>query len=284
MTTSLERRSWEEGWAVTSRSKDTRWLQALVDAHVEDDAYLPLEASHLLALGAQRRRRRVAAVAVAATVAMAAALAIWIPHGNAELESSSSTLYAASATTSKSGPTGTATARPRASAKRRPRARAAPVDAGVADGTAELNAVAGQELEAKPTRRAKTRPKPSLEDLMASAHAARRERDPIAARAALLEVRKRFPKSAQAGHATFLLGRVELELANDVGAATGWFERYLAEYPRGSLAGQARGRILRSLSASESRDAEAAAADYLAHHPDGPYVDLARRVQRPTSP
>ncbi len=122
----------------------------------------------------------------------------------------------------------------------------------------------------------------SAEELLAMARAARAARRAAPARGALLEIRERFPDEAVAERATFLLGRVEGELAADSEAATRWFARYVREFPGGRFVEQARGRILSDLvRRGESVDVQRAARDYLEHHPKGSYASLARRLSSP---
>ena len=141
-----------------------------------------------------------------------------------------------------------------------------------------------------PPRREQSAPTPepgaALVDartLLQRANGARAERRAEDARRTLLELRRRFPGDPAAEHATFLLGRVEHELARDRAAADEWFARYVAEYPDGQFAAAARGRLLRSKTrqGSDMTQARAAASDYLAHHPDGSYAELARRTLAP---
>ncbi len=135
---------------------------------------------------------------------------------------------------------------------------------------------------ASTTNRARPAPAPTLTAgaLLKRANEARAHRRVDDARAALLELRRQFPESPAAEHASFLLGRVESELAGDQAAAIAWFSRYVQDYPDGRFAPGARGRLLRSLSEREtdSAAAEDAAREYLAHHPKGPYAELARRT------
>ena len=80
------------------------------------------------------------------------------------------------------------------------------------------------------------------EDLLALADAARYRRRVDLARAALLAQRRRFPGSARALDALFLLGRVE-ELSPDGSArAIAFYDDYLARAPRGGYAAEALGR------------------------------------------
>lgn len=119
-------------------------------------------------------------------------------------------------------------------------------------------------------------------DLLSMARVARAERDPSRASAALASVRRRFPRTAAAGQATFLLGRVTLELERDAVGARRWFQTYVDQFPNGPLAGQAWGRLLKSaVDAGDDPDARRAAQAYLRVAPEGPYRDLAHRVVSP---
>src|SRR5262249_29471585 len=93
-------------------------------------------------------------------------------------------------------------------------------------------------------------------------------------RDALLACRDRFARTPQAAIAAFELGRS----APPAEAAT-WFEAYLAEEPRGSLAREAWGRLVEANAlAGKDAAARSAAQEYLARYPDGPSAALARRV------
>lgn len=130
-------------------------------------------------------------------------------------------------------------------------------------------------------REGSTAPRPpSAEALLAAANLARREHRVDRARALLREVLSHHPQSASAEQASFLLARVESELAHDEGAALEAYARYLEAYPRGRFAAGARGRILTAHAEDSpaSASAQTAARDYLDHHPDGPYAELARRT------
>jgi transmembrane sensor len=100
------------------------------------------------------------------------------------------------------------------------------------------------------------------------------------ARAALLALRARFPRSTEAGTAAFALGRMAFDQSADYPDAARWFATYLAEQPHGALMGDAAGRLLE---AHERRGDRAAARDaaqaYLQRFPDGPYASRARRVR-----
>jgi TolA-binding protein len=124
----------------------------------------------------------------------------------------------------------------------------------------------------------------SSEDLAALADAARYQRRDALARRALLAQRRRFPGSARAAEASFLLGRLDDRDAGDGALALSWYDRYLRDAPRGPYAAEALGRKMMVLE-RQHRDAEAraVAADYLRRFPDGNYAHAARAIV-PTSP
>lgn len=116
----------------------------------------------------------------------------------------------------------------------------------------------------------------SLPELAALADAARYARDRDLAKRALLSERKRFPHSGAARDAAFFLGGLE----DDSGrAALDWYERYLAESPRGAYTSQALGRRLLLYYRQQGRDAATPLAhDYLERYPTGPYASVARKI------
>ncbi|MCY0989383.1 FecR family protein [Nannocystis sp. ILAH1] len=119
----------------------------------------------------------------------------------------------------------------------------------------------------------------SADDLDQLAHSARLARAARPAREALQSLRRRFPAVARAKGTAFLLGRVALELDEDPSVAASWFETYLREQPHGELAEEARARLMtirRDL--GDRTGAEAAARDYLQHHPEGRSAAIARRL------
>jgi hypothetical protein len=95
---------------------------------------------------------------------------------------------------------------------------------------------------------------------------------------ALEELRRRFPSSARAPAAAFLLGR----LADDAGgtsAALAWYRTYAAEAPRGPYAAESLGRAMLAIERLSGRAAAATVAhDYLARFPDGTYLLQARAI------
>ena len=88
----------------------------------------------------------------------------------------------------------------------------------------------------------------------------------------------RFPESAQASKAAFLLGKMAAD-GGDRSKAVVWFETYLDEQPKGSFAADALNRLM---SGYESLDrpakARAAAERYLEAQPEGPHADKARKI------
>ena len=122
----------------------------------------------------------------------------------------------------------------------------------------------------------------SLEELAALADAARYAgRSPVAKRVLLAE-RQRFPNSSAARDAAFFLGRIAEDSG---GGAIEWYERYVAESPRGAYASQAFGRKMMLL--YKQRGVAAArpvAAEYLARYPNGPYAAAARKLEQESSP
>jgi hypothetical protein len=123
----------------------------------------------------------------------------------------------------------------------------------------------------------------SLSDLAALADSARYARRGALAKRVLLAERKRFPASGAAREAAFFLGR----LAEDDGSgALEWYDRYLADSPRGTYASQALGRKMMLVYQQRGvTGARAIADDYLTRFPSGPYAAAARKIQdEPTTP
>lgn len=121
----------------------------------------------------------------------------------------------------------------------------------------------------------------SSQDLSALADAARFERQPALARDTLLAQRRRFPGSARAVEASFLLGRLEDESTGGAERALGWYDRYLAEAPRGAYVSETLGRKMMVLErAHRRREAVAIAAAYLQQFPGGTYAAAAEALTR----
>jgi hypothetical protein len=117
----------------------------------------------------------------------------------------------------------------------------------------------------------------TLADLEALADAARYAQRANVARDALLALRARFAKTKPARQAAFLLGR----LVEDESAASAleWYDRYLAEEPRGVHASQALGRRMLILYRKGDTDQAASTArEYLVRFPSGPHAASARKI------
>jgi len=114
----------------------------------------------------------------------------------------------------------------------------------------------------------------SAVELMALARAARHAGRHGVARKALETCRERYPGTAQAATAAFLLGRSAAPAA-----AAGWFATYLREQPSGPLAREAAGRLVESYHrAGDRAGARDAAEAYLHSYPNGPHAAFARSV------
>jgi hypothetical protein len=117
-------------------------------------------------------------------------------------------------------------------------------------------------------------------DLTALADAARYLRHGDLARRTYLAERDRFPRSAGREAAFFLGGLSEDESGvTATKAALEWYERYMAESPRGTYAPQALGRqmvLVHKLRGVAS--ARPLASEYLSRFPDGPYAAPARKL------
>ena len=120
----------------------------------------------------------------------------------------------------------------------------------------------------------------SSDDLAALADAARYSRRDDVARRVLAAQRSRFPKSARANDAAFLLGRLE-ETAQHPELALAWYERCLTELPRGTYTSEALGRkmtvVQRLHGATRARPL---AEEYLLRFGNGTYAAAARALTR----
>ena len=117
------------------------------------------------------------------------------------------------------------------------------------------------------------------EELAALADAARYQQDHALARQVLLAQRRRFPLTARAAEASFLLGRLADDSPGGVAPAVAWYDRYLAEAPDGAYASEALGRKMMVLERSHRRfAATAVAADYLRRFPVGTYARAAEAI------
>jgi TolA-binding protein len=120
----------------------------------------------------------------------------------------------------------------------------------------------------------------SSDDLAALADAARYSRLDDVARRALLAQRRRFPQSARANDAAFLLGRLE-ETAQHPEIALAWYDRCLTEAPNGTYTSEALGRkmtvVQRLYGAARARPM---ADVYLRRFGNGTYAAAARALTR----
>jgi len=115
-------------------------------------------------------------------------------------------------------------------------------------------------------------------DLSAFADAARYAGRPDLADRALLETRRRFPGSARAQAAAFLLGRAADD-RGDTAAGLAWFRRYLMDAPHGPFASEALGRQMIAVEKLGGRAAAAPlAAEYLRRFSNGTYLLRARAL------
>jgi ferric-dicitrate binding protein FerR (iron transport regulator) len=120
-------------------------------------------------------------------------------------------------------------------------------------------------------------------DVMALAEAARYSRERSLARRALLAVRARFPRSAQAQKAAFLLGRMAEDEDGELGRALEWYGRYLAGAPDGPYRDEALGRqMTATLRLRGAALARPLAARYLLLYPSGAYAKPARAIEQPS--
>jgi len=118
-------------------------------------------------------------------------------------------------------------------------------------------------------------------ELAALADAARYRRRDDVARRALMAERARFPRSARARDAAFLLGRLE-ETAGGGARALEWYDRYLQEAPLGAYASEALGRKMTATARVQgAAAAREVAATYLRRFPGGSYAATARGLLAP---
>jgi TolA-binding protein len=117
-------------------------------------------------------------------------------------------------------------------------------------------------------------------ELAALADAARYSRHDDIARKALLALQRRFPQSAPARDAGFLLGRLE-ETQGATAKAVSFYDEYLQRSPNGTYASEALGRKM-TLTQLLSGDAVARrmAAEYLDRFPGGTYAARARSISQ----
>jgi hypothetical protein len=120
----------------------------------------------------------------------------------------------------------------------------------------------------------------SSAELAALSDAARYSRRDEVARRALTAQRRRFPRSARANDAAFLLGRLE-ETAQHPELALAWYQRCLDESPHGTYLSEALGRkmtlVQRLHGAARARPI---AEEYLRRFGNGTYASAARALIR----
>jgi hypothetical protein len=117
----------------------------------------------------------------------------------------------------------------------------------------------------------------SLSDLGALADAARYAARAALAERALTAERTRFPASAEARSAAFLLGRMKESTPS---VALSWYEAYLRESPSGSLAPEALGRKMLIIKASSGvAAAKPLAEEYLSKYPNGAFARAAAEIR-----
>ena len=120
----------------------------------------------------------------------------------------------------------------------------------------------------------------SSEDLAALSDAARYSRRDSVARRGLTAQRQRFPRSARANDAAFLLGRLE-EAAQHPEPALAWYELCLDESPRGTYASEALGRKMTLVQRLHGGvRARPIAQEYLRQFENGTYAAAAHALLR----
>jgi len=118
----------------------------------------------------------------------------------------------------------------------------------------------------------------SLSELNALADAARYARRNDIARRALVALRARFPGSAEARGAAFLLGRIA-DAQGATSDALTLYDRYLAESPQGPFVAEALGRKMMVLQrTAKNEEARAIAEEYLRRYPQGSYAQAAKTL------
>lgn len=119
----------------------------------------------------------------------------------------------------------------------------------------------------------------SSEELFVLADAARYRRRMGLARQALLAERRRFPGSARALDAVFLLGRMAESNDRPTRKALAWYEEYLTRAPTGTYASEALGRKMIATSKLAGEPAARPIAEqYLRRFPGGTYAGAARAL------
>lgn len=118
-------------------------------------------------------------------------------------------------------------------------------------------------------------------DLLLLANTARFAGDSARAKAAFDKLRSRFPGRPAARLAALYLARIA-QAQGHLPAAARWLRVFLAESPADDMASGARASLIEiALKQGDQQGARAAAADYLAHHPNGPHASQARALAAP---
>jgi hypothetical protein len=119
----------------------------------------------------------------------------------------------------------------------------------------------------------------SSDDLLALADAARYRLRSDLARDALLADRLRFPGSASALEAAYLLGRLAESRHGGLDQALQWYDAYLAGAATGPYASEALGRKMMATNELHGADdARVLAREYLRRFPGGSYAGAARAL------
>ena len=115
--------------------------------------------------------------------------------------------------------------------------------------------------------------------MLRRADALRLARDTMAAREALVALRRAHPGTPEAARGAFLLGAQALDATGAPAQAARWFQLALREAPDAPFAADARGRLAQALDAAGDHEAaRAAARDVLARDPEGAFAPLARHI------
>ncbi|MDJ0761819.1 MAG: FecR domain-containing protein [Myxococcota bacterium] len=118
-----------------------------------------------------------------------------------------------------------------------------------------------------------------VEDLWQLANAARYMHRDALAKQLLLAIRQRFGNSLRGQAATFLLGRVEIELRENPITAQKWFRTYLRENPKGPLREEALGRLMDAChKAGQTAEATDTARRYQSLYPNGAFSEMAQFI------
>ncbi|MBN2804903.1 MAG: FecR domain-containing protein [Deltaproteobacteria bacterium] len=121
--------------------------------------------------------------------------------------------------------------------------------------------------------------KSSADDLTKLGNAARYSRKTDIAVQILKTIQTRFIGSYRANNATFLLGRVALELQHNPKAAALLFEQYLHASPEGPLSDESLGRLIEIYkNTGNIPKAKKAANAYIQKYPDGSFASMAHSV------